>query len=34
MPLESQIEAILFWKAEPMKIVGLAKILERSEEEI
>jgi segregation and condensation protein B len=32
--LESQIEAILFWKAEPISIKKLATILKRTEEEI
>lgn len=34
MKLESQIEAILFWKAEPVSIKKLASILNKSENEI
>jgi len=32
--LEKQIESILFWKAEPIKVSELAKILEVSEDQI
>jgi segregation and condensation protein B len=32
--LESQIEAVLFWKAEPISIKKLANILKRTDEEI
>lgn len=34
MKLESQIEAILFWKAEPISIKKLATLLSKNEEEI
>jgi segregation and condensation protein B len=34
MKLESQIEAILFWKAEPVSIKKLATLLNKTEEEI
>ncbi len=34
MPLDTQIESLLFWKGEPMKIKKLAEILSKSEEEI
>lgn len=34
LKLESQIEAILFWKAEPVSIKKLANILKKSEDEI
>ncbi|MEK7213698.1 MAG: SMC-Scp complex subunit ScpB [Patescibacteria group bacterium] len=34
MKLESQIEAILFWKAEPVSIKKLASIFNKSENEI
>ena len=34
MNLESQIEAILFWKAEPVPLKRLASILEKSEAEV
>jgi segregation and condensation protein B len=34
MPLDAQIEAILFWKGEPMKITKLAAILSKSDEEV
>ncbi len=32
--LDAQIEAVLFWKAEPLSIKKLAAILEKSEEDI
>ena len=32
--LEKQIEAILFWKGEPISIKKLSQILEKKEEEI
>ncbi|MEK7184784.1 MAG: SMC-Scp complex subunit ScpB, partial [Patescibacteria group bacterium] len=32
--LDSQIEAVLFWKAEPISIKRLSEILERNESEI
>ena len=34
MKLESQIEALLFWKAEPVSIKKLASLLNKTEEEI
>ena len=34
MTLEAQIEAILFWKAEPVSVKRLSEILEKSEDEI
>ncbi|MBX4197777.1 SMC-Scp complex subunit ScpB [Candidatus Parcubacteria bacterium] len=34
MSLDAQIEAILFWKGEPLKIEKLAAILHKTEEEI
>ncbi len=34
MILESQLEAILFWKAEPVSVKRLSEILEKSEDEI
>lgn len=34
MKLESQIEAILFWKAEPISIKKLATLLSKTEDEI
>lgn len=34
MKLESQIEALLFWKAEPISIKKLANLLKKSEDEI
>ncbi len=34
MKLESQIEALLFWKAEPVSIKKLASLLNKKEEEI
>ncbi|MDQ3014596.1 MAG: SMC-Scp complex subunit ScpB [bacterium] len=34
MPLDAQIEAILFWKGEPMKVKKLAAILDKTDEEI
>ena len=34
LPIESQIEAILFWKAEPISIKKLSSILSKTEEEI
>ena len=34
LTLEAQIEAILFWKAEPLTILELARTLAQSEEEI
>lgn len=34
LPLESQIEALLFWKAEPISIKKLSSILKKDEAEI
>ncbi len=34
MPLDALIEAVLFWKAEPVAIADLAKQLEQSEEQV
>lgn len=34
MPLDAQIEGVLFYEAEPMKIAALAKFFEVSEEEV
>jgi segregation and condensation protein B len=34
MTLEAHIEAILFWKAEPVSVKRLSEILEKSEDEI
>ena len=34
MPLDAQIEAVLFWKGEPMKVKKLALILKKTDEEI
>jgi segregation and condensation protein B len=34
MPLDAQIEAVLFWKGEPLSIKKLAEILKKSEDEI
>jgi|ERR1035437_542077 segregation and condensation protein B len=34
MTLDAQIEAILFWKAEPVSVKRLSEILEKSEEDI
>ncbi len=34
MPLDAQIEAILFWKGEPIKLKKLASILNKTDEEI
>ncbi len=34
MPLDAQLESLLFWKGEPMSLKKLGTILEKSEEEI
>lgn len=34
MPLEAQIEAVLFWRAEPIALAKLAQILNKKEAEI
>lgn len=34
MPLDAQIESLLFWKGEPLSLKKIATILQKSEEEI
>jgi segregation and condensation protein B len=34
MPLDAQIEAVLFWKGEPVKVKKLASILNKTDEEV
>lgn len=34
LPLETQLEAVLFWKAEPLTVKELGKILDKDEREI